>query len=135
MKIGDGMAEQSSTAFTIADFLSTSKRRQESPSQHSHFRQYKENKKELINLGIGKMLEDTSENEELQRYIDERHYETASLGETSADELALRENSSAGDLSDGASEIDIYRTDEISAGYQKAQKLSNAIKDYEVELV
>ena len=86
-------------------------------------------------MGIEKMLEDTSENEELQRYLDERHYETASLGETSADELALRDNSSAGELSDGASEIDIYRTDEISAGYQRAQKLSNAIKDYEVELV
>ena len=58
------------------------------------------------------MLVDTSENDELQRYIDERSYETASLGETSADELALRSES---DLSD--TEIDIYRTDEISAGY------------------
>ena len=63
------------------------------------------------------MLVDVSENEELQRYIDEKHYETASLGETSADELALREKT-ASDLSD--TEIDIYRTDEISAGYLKA---------------
>ena len=79
------------------------------------------------------MIQDTAENDELQRYIDERQYETASLGETSADELALREDS---DLSDGGvNEIDIYRSDEISASYQKAQKLSNAIKDYEVELV
>ena len=76
------------------------------------------------------MLAETSENEELQRYIDERQYETASLGETSADELALR---SASDLSD--TEIDIYRTDEISAAYQRAQKLTNAVKDYETELV
>ena len=76
------------------------------------------------------MLADTSENEELQRYIDERSYETASLGETSADELAVR---SASDLSD--TEIDIYRTDEISAAYQRAQKLTNAVKDYETELV
>ena len=76
------------------------------------------------------MLADTSENEELQRYLDERSYETASLGETSADELALK---SASDLSD--TEVDIYKSDEISAGYQKAQKLSSAVKDYEAELV
>lgn len=61
------------------------------------------------------MLADTSENDELSRYMDERSYETASLGETSADELALK---SASDFSD--SEIDIYKSDEISAGYQKA---------------
>lgn len=76
------------------------------------------------------MLADTTENDELSRYMDERSYETASLGETSADELALK---SASDLSD--TEIDIYKSDEISAGYQKAQRLSNAVKDYEVELV
>ena len=66
-------------------------------------------------MGIQRMLTDDKENEELQRYLDEKSYETASLGETSADELALR---SASDLSD--SEIDIYKTDEISANYQKA---------------
>ena len=76
------------------------------------------------------MLADDKENEELQRYIDERNYDTASLGETSADELALR---SASDLSDH--EIDIYKSDEISASYQQAQKLSNAVKDYEGEIV
>lgn len=61
------------------------------------------------------MLTDDKENEELQRYLEERSYETASLGETSADELALR---SASDMSDN--EIDIYKTDEISTSYQKA---------------
>ena len=76
------------------------------------------------------MLADDKENEELQRYLEERSYETASLGETSADELALR---SASDMSD--SEIDIYKTDEISTSYQKAQKLSSVIQDYENELV
>lgn len=30
----------------------------------------------------------TSHNEELQQYLNEKAYETASLGETSADELA-----------------------------------------------
>ena len=33
------------------------------------------------------MLADEKENEELQQYLDEKNYETASLGETSADEL------------------------------------------------
>lgn len=82
---------------------------------HSHFRQYQTNLKDLKNLGIQRMLTDDKENEELQRYLEERSYETASLGETSADELALR---SASDMSDN--EIDIYKTDEISTSYQKA---------------
>jgi len=58
------------------------------------------------------MLADDKENDELQRYMAEKSYETASLGETSADELALR---SASDMSD--SEIDIYKSDEMSANY------------------
>ena len=62
--------------------------------------------------------------------MEERSYETASLGETSADELVLKSSS---DFSD--TEIDIYKTDEIAANYQRAQKLSNAVKDYESELV
>ena len=76
------------------------------------------------------MLADEKENDELQRYIDEKNYETASLGETSADELALR---SASDLSDN--EMDIYKTDDITSNYERAQKLSNSMKDYESELV
>ena len=55
---------------------------------------------------------DGKENDELQRYMAEKSYESASLEETSADELALR---SASDLSD--TELDIYKADEISAGY------------------
>lgn len=106
----DELPAQSSTPFLVSDFLAPSQR----PSQpkHSHFRQYESNKKELVNLGISRMLADVKENEELQQYIAEKSYETASLGETSADELALR---SASDMSDN--EIDIYKTDEISAGY------------------
>ena len=44
--------------------------------------------------------------------MEERSYETASLGETSADELVLKSSS---DFSD--TEIDIYKTDEIAANY------------------
>lgn len=113
----------------ISDFL-VNDTSDDAAKPHSHYRQYQANKNELKNLGIERMLADEKENDELQRYLDEKNYETASLGETSADELALR---SASDLSD--SEIDIYKTDEISANYQRAQKLSNAVKDYEAELV
>ena len=35
------------------------------------------------------MLQDSSNNEELQQYLNEKSYETASLGETSADELVV----------------------------------------------
>ena len=52
------------------------------------------------------------------------------MGETSADELALR---SASDMSDN--EMDIYKTDDITSSYERAQKLSNSMKDYESELV
>jgi hypothetical protein len=47
------------------------------------------NRSRIINLGIDRMLSNSSSNnEELQSYLNERAYETASLGETSADELA-----------------------------------------------
>ena len=125
-RLPSGVSSVSSTEFTVKDFLAGNK-----PTEnHSHFRQYEHNKKEIINLGIERMLADTTENDELQRYLDERNYETASLGETSADEVAMR---SASDLSD--SEIDIYQQSEVSTGYKKAQKLSSAVKDYEIELV
>ena len=55
-------------------------------SQH---RRYEMNRSRIINLGIDRMLSNSSSNnEELQSYLNERAYETASLGETSADELA-----------------------------------------------
>ena len=76
------------------------------------------------------MLADVQKNEELQQYLAEKSYDTASLGETSADELTVR---SAYEISD--SEIDIYKSDEISANYQKAQKLANTVKDYEMQIV
>jgi len=47
------------------------------------------NKAQIVNFGIERMLRNSSSNnEELQQYLNEKAYETASLGETSADELA-----------------------------------------------
>ena len=67
-------------------------------------------------MGIGRMLVDGSQNEELQNYLNERSYESASLGETSADELAVQ-SSSAGE----GSQVDILRYhDEITARYDEA---------------
>ena len=81
-------------------------------------------------MGIGRMLVENESNEELARYLAERSYDTASLGETSADELALRTVSDASD-----NEIDIYKTDEISQGYEKMSQLASAVDTYEKEVV
>jgi hypothetical protein len=75
-------------------------------SDHSR---YKSNKAELVNSGLKRMLTDHSNNDELQRYMDEKAYDTASLGETSADELVLPSSDSA--------EIDFYRDSDIGKGY------------------
>jgi len=73
----------------------------------------------LVNIGIGKLLENKKENEELQRYLAERSYESASLGETSADELAIVNNS----LSNG--ELEVYRDSAISHKYEEAKAISS----------
>lgn len=55
----------------------------------SQYSRYEMNKAQIVNFGIESMLRNSSSNnEELQQYLNEKAYETASLGETSADELA-----------------------------------------------
>ena len=76
------------------------------------------------------MLVDGSQNEELQNYLNEKSYETASLGETSADELALQP-SSGGE----GNQVDILRShDQITSSYDEAAQLSEQVKDYESDI-
>lgn len=50
-------------------------------------------------MGIESMLADNSNNDELQQYLNEKAYDTASLGETSADELQMiQAQSSSGEV-------------------------------------
>ena len=77
----------------------------------SQYQLYTGNKQNLKNIGISKMLADSSENEDLQKYLNERAYDTASLGETSADEIIAVDTSSQ--------EIDFYRDSEISKRYKE----------------
>jgi|LauGreDrversion4_2_1035121.scaffolds.fasta_scaffold57072_1 hypothetical protein len=78
-------------------------------SQHAR---YEANKQRLINLGIERMLKNkTSNNEELQQYLNEKAYETASLGETSADELAAVPQQTA--------EVDFFRESDINQKYKQ----------------
>jgi hypothetical protein len=84
----------------------------------------------LKNLGIGRMLEDSKDNEELARYLAEKSYESASLGETSADELAVV-SPSAGSSGD----LEIYRQSAMSERYEEAKTLSANIEDYEKHIV
>ena len=77
------------------------------------------------------MLEETNNNDELQQYLAEKSYDTASLGETSADELAVQASSASEDHN-----IDVFRSDDqVSKNYEEASKLSSAIKDYEHEVL
>ena len=57
--------------------------------QVSHYQRYRSNRASLVNMGIESMLADNSNNDELQQYLNEKAYDTASLGETSADELLM----------------------------------------------
>ena len=64
------------------------------------------------------MLEDRNENAELQRYLQEKSYDSASLGETSADELAcVSSTGSSGDL-------EIYRDSAIASQYEEVKELA-----------
>jgi len=65
----------------------------------------------------------TSNNEELQQYLNEKAYETASLGETSADELAAVPQQTA--------EVDFFRESDINQKYKQGQLLAQSIQDYE----
>ena len=63
--------------------------------------------------------------------MNEKSYDTASLGETSADELAVPASSDS-----DAHHIDVFRSeDEVSRSYQEASNLSSAIKDYESDVL
>ena len=95
----------------------------------SKFKNYKENKKKLLNFGIGRLLEDQKENEDLQRYLAEKSYESASLGETSADELAVvTPTGSSGDL-------EIFRESTVSNKYEEAKLIAASVEQYEKQVV
>jgi hypothetical protein len=59
----------------------------------------------------------------------EKSYETASLGETSADEVMVQESP------ESAGGVDIYRDSDLSRVYTRASDLATAINDYETTVV
>lgn len=77
-------------------------------------------------MGIESMLSHSSQNDELQQYLNEKAYETASLGETSADELTQVPSSSS-------SAIVYYRDADSSLDNRK--ELAQQISNYEAALV
>lgn len=82
------------------------------------------NKAQLVNLGIERMLRsNVKDNEELQQYLNEKAYETASLGETSADELVASPSQ--------VSDVDFYRESDINQRYKQGQLLAQSVQDYE----
>jgi len=80
-------------------------------------------------MGITKLLESSrKDNEELERYLAEKSYESASLGETSADELAV----ASGSESTG---VEVYRTTQISNQYEDAKEIAAHVDQYEKSVV
>lgn len=61
------------------------------------------------------MFTPRSNNLELQRYLQDKSYDTASLGETSADELTLKDPSYS---SDSEKRVDIYRESALASEYE-----------------
>jgi hypothetical protein len=61
--------------------------------------------------------------------LNEKAYDTASLGETSADEVALAESQ------DSSGSVEIYRDSDLARVYTKASDLATAIQDYETSIV
>ena len=109
----------------IGDFLDKAK--EEGAGKHSQYKHYEKSKKEITNMGIERMLVDGSQNQELQNYLNEKAYETASLGETSADELVVQP-SSGGE----GSQVDILRNhDDIATKYDEITSLAGEVKDFE----
>lgn len=77
-------------------------------------KEYQRKTKELQNKRIGKLLTNRSNNPALQNYLEDKsNFDTASLGETSADELAIK----SGEDSSGS--IDIVRTNTLSKKYDE----------------
>lgn len=77
----------------------------------------------MQNLRIEKLLTPRSNNPELQKYLEDKatNYDTASLGETSADELALKTSTAE---EDSDKRVDIYRESRLANQYEKIQQLA-----------
>ena len=105
------------TVFTESDFLKSDKP-QAVISQH---KRYQKNKSNLANMGIQAMLTPNETNDELQAYMNEKAYDTASLGETSADELSMHHEESSG--------VEIYRDSDLDRKLNERLNLATAVKD------
>ncbi len=96
-------------------------------------KQYQLKHKEMQNLRIEKMLKPRTNNPELQKYLEEKsNYETASLGETSADELAIKTQTS--DV-DSDKRVDIYRDSRIANHFDRVKELAAEVENYENKIV
>lgn len=78
-------------------------------------------------MGIEGMLANSSQNDELQNYLNEKSYETASLGETSADELAT--------INQHLDVVDFYRDSEVNRGLKDRTVIAQSVSDYEQVVV
>ncbi|CDW74365.1 UNKNOWN [Stylonychia lemnae] len=101
--------------------------------QMNEFQDYKSKQKELQNFRIEKMLTPRSNNPDLQKYLEDKAaYETASLGETSADELTIK---SAQSEEDSDKRIDIIRENSLANEFDHIKNVANQVEQYEQKVV
>lgn len=75
------------------------------------------------------MLANSTQNDELQNYLNEKAYETASLGETSADELSVVPPEQQ------AATVDFYRDSDQNRSLKERMNLAQSVQDYEAVVV
>eukprot|EP00347_Sterkiella_histriomuscorum_P004264 403361113 len=101
--------------------------------EHNEFKEYKTKQKEIQNFRIQKLLTPRTNNPDLQKYLEDKaSYETASLGETSADELALKSNQSD-ENSDKS--VDIYRENRLASEFDHLKNVAAQIEQYEEKVI
>jgi hypothetical protein len=97
---------------------------QTQPTILSQFKDYRRNKQKLLNIGIARLLDNPARNEELERYLAEKSYESASLGETSADEVTMLSGSES-------AELEVYRESAVASAYDEAKEIAAKVDMYE----
>ena len=100
------------------------------PHMINENKEYQSKQKLLQNKRLDKLFTPRNNNAELQKYLEDKsNYETASLGETSADELALK----SGEDSD--KRVDIVRASGLAQSYEDEQRLAAQVAQYEKEII
>lgn len=87
----------------------------------------------MQNFRISKLLTPRNHNPELQKYLEEKaNYETASMAETSADELVIKQMSNS---DNDSKSVDIYRDSRLASEFDHLKQVAAEVEHYEKRVV